>query len=125
MMTQKCKLFTIIVVFLVIQGCGTVFHGTVQKVSINSLPPEATYRVLNTEMQGTTPATVELERKESHTVVVEKDGYEPKGLTIERQISWIIILDIIAWPTVFLDFITGGAYEFNQSQLLFELKKKE
>lgn len=124
MVTRRWKQFTLIVVFLVTQGCGTVFNGTVQKVSINSLPPQATYHILKTERQGTTPATVELKRKESHTIVVEKDGYEPKGLTVERRISWIIILDAIAWPTVFLDFATGGAYEFNQSQLLFELKKR-
>ena len=126
MVTRRWKQFTLIVVFLVTQGCGTVFHGTVQKVSIDSLPSQATYRILNTEMRGTTPATVELKRKESYTIVVEKDGYEPKGLTLENRIAWIpFLFNVIAWPTVFVDFGTGGAYEFNQSQLLFTLEKKQ
>ena len=57
---------------------------------------------------------------------VEKDGYEPKGLTLENKVAWIpLLFDIFVWPTFFIDFFTGGAYQFDKSQLLFELKKKK
>lgn len=126
MLTQGLTSLYLLAVMVLIQGCGLIFGGTKQTVFIESVPPQATFRISNAGIMGTTPATVELKRKESYTVVVEKDGYKPKGETIENRVSWLpVIGDIcIAWPTVFVDILTGGAFELRPTQLFFELEKQ-
>ena len=125
MLSPRLTSLCMIAVLVLVQGCGTVFNGKKQKVFIESSPSQATFRIPNTEIEGTTPATVELKRKRSYTVVVEKDGYKPQGAAIEKNVAWIpFLFDIICWPTFFVDFATGGAYELRPSQLYFELEKQ-
>ena len=46
MVTQMWKLFALIVVFLLTQGCATLKNGTRQKVFIDSLPSQATFHMI-------------------------------------------------------------------------------
>ena len=110
---------------VVTQGCGTIFNGRQQKLFIESSPTQASFRITSAGLEGMTPATIKLRRKEYYTVIVAKEGYNTKGFLIERKVAWFpLMLDIVCWPGFLVDFATGGAYELRPSQLFVELEKQ-
>jgi hypothetical protein len=64
-------------------GCATV-RGSSQKLKFDTDPPAATVTVGG--QKYATPAEVELKRKETYTVLIEKDGYRP--LTFDMTSTW-------------------------------------
>lgn len=97
-------------------GCATIVHGgNRQTVSITSTPPDATATIDGTTTVQT-PAKVELKRNKDHVVVIEKPGYQPTTVLVDREFSaWI-------WGNGFgliaiIDFITGGAYHLESADV--------
>jgi len=76
------SLFIVAMSFLTI-GCNTVFRGDSQKMKINTDPQGATLLVDGKEY--TSPALVTLKRKQSHSVVVSKSGYQPIRFDVTSQ----------------------------------------
>jgi hypothetical protein len=64
-------------------GCATV-RGSSQKLKFETDPAGAALTVGG--QKYTTPAEVELKRKETYTVLIEKDGYRP--LTFDMSSTW-------------------------------------
>ena len=123
MVTQMWKLFALIVVFLLTQGCATLKNGTTQKVFIDSLPSQATFHMIDTEIHGTTPATVELKRSNSYVILVEKDGYKPKTWRLATYMDLIWLFDFLCWPTIIVDASTSAANVFHSP--VFIILEKE
>lgn len=74
---------------LLLPGCATLLHSDHQSVRIFSEPSEAKV-VVDDRFYLTTAGTVNLSRFSDHTAVIEKEGYEPVTLKIERQMSnWV------------------------------------
>ena len=71
-------------------GCATIVHGgNRQTVTIESTPAGATATIDGT-ITVQTPALVELKRNEDHVVVIEKVGYQPETVLVDREFSaWI------------------------------------
>ncbi|GKS59258.1 hypothetical protein YTPLAS18_27850 [Nitrospira sp.] len=67
-------------------GCGGMMHGDRQSVTVFTDPPEAAVLV-DGRVHLTSPGRVTLSRNEDHTARVEKDGYAPVDLRIERSMS--------------------------------------
>ena len=97
-------------------GCATIVHGgNRQTVSITSTPPGATATIDGTTTVQT-PATIELKRNKDHVVVIEKPGYQPTTVLVDRELSaWI--WGNIFLPTLLVDFITGGAYHLESADV--------
>jgi hypothetical protein len=77
-------------------GCGLMFGGTHQAVSVQS-SPEAV-KVTTTPPTGdfTTPTTLNLERKNDYSLTFEKEGYTPAHFQIQHHMrGGILALDII------------------------------
>ena len=73
-------------------GCASIAHGTKQILKINSEPSGAKVYVKGVQI-ATTPAQIELKRKQSSTVIrVEKDGYEPIEFILNRVLDYTIIV---------------------------------
>jgi hypothetical protein len=53
-------------------GCGALFVGTTQTISINSSPTNSEVKI--DEGIFTTPTSVELARNKSYTVTISKEG---------------------------------------------------
>lgn len=70
----------------ILAGCGGMMHGNHQSVTIFTDPPEAQV-VVDGRVHLTAPGRVSLSRKEDHAARVEKDGYAPVDLRIERSMS--------------------------------------
>ena len=61
-------------------GCGTIFGGTTELVSIQTTPPGVSVTTVPVTGTLTTPASVALERKNSYTLTFMAEGYESSEL---------------------------------------------
>lgn len=99
-----------------LSGCASLAHGDHQSVTIYTHPPEADV-VIDERVHVITPGKVSLNRKEDHTARIEKAGYEPVTVRIERGMSnWVyadgICLLFIYW-CVQSDRQDGGFWVFD------------
>jgi len=114
---------------LLVVECATIIHGTRQSVSVNSVPSGAKVMVKGVHM-ATTPAVIELKRKESNLILrFEKEGYEPVEIALNRSVDGWIAGNIIFGGLIGLaiDFIDGAAYKLSPSEVdavLAEAKKQ-
>jgi hypothetical protein len=108
-------------------GCGTIVHGSKQQVSLDSNPQGATVK-LTDGTHLTTPQTAELRRAQDHIVTIEKEGYEPERLTINRDFNWgATIFGNILWitPGVIVDVLAGGAWTLNPERINVNLVQEK
>ena len=88
-------LVSIVCLGLVFAGCATIVGGTSQNVSINSNVKGADV-IVNGETVGKTPYNGPIKRGKTTTVTLQKDGYDPKTITLSTEIESIL-------SVVFLD----------------------
>jgi len=67
-------------------GCATITRGTTDTLVVESDPAGTDVRLSN-GITGKTPTSFKLSRKESLTVEIRKDGYEPLSVRVTPQIS--------------------------------------
>ena len=99
-----------------LSGCGGMMHGDRQSVTILTDPPEAAVLV-DGRVHLTSPGRVTLSRNADHTARVEKNGYTPVDLRIERSMSnWeyanAVCLIFVYW-CVKSDRRDGGFWTFD------------
>lgn len=103
-------------------GCGTIKHGTTQDLMIQSNPPGAMVMVDGIE-HGQTPISVNLSRKNRHTVTVRMYGYENFQTSLRRKLSgWSVLGGPIG---LLIDDATGGMYHLSPSNLNVQLQQAE
>jgi len=100
-------------------GCGTIMHGTSQRIGISSSPSGATVIVDRTNNMGRTPVFVDLERLDTHIIRIEMPNYAPLEMTITRKISTWAWGNIIFGMGVGLaiDAISGGLYKLDPERI--------
>ena len=77
----------LIAVCVLSSACATAINGTTQRVAVASDPPGAQVYV-NDAPVGVTPAFVDVPRRDRDLELrLEKDGYEPARLALEREFS--------------------------------------
>jgi len=82
-------IFLLAGVALFSSSCATMLHSDHQSVRIFSEPGEAKV-TMDDRFHLTTAGTVNLSRLADHIAVIEKDGYEPATVKIERHMSgWV------------------------------------
>ena len=106
-------------------GCGTIMHGKTQGIAISSTPSGALITVDN-QSHGETPTVFKLDRKMTHIVKVELDGYQPFEATITRSVSGWAWGNIVFGGLIGLavDAISGGLYKLSPEQLQATLSKE-
>jgi len=121
-MRYLSTLFAILVVCITIVGCGTIVQGTTQQVSFTSDPAGADVEVNGLD-KGETPVTVELSRKDSHTVKFDLAGYQPYELAVNRKVSGWVVGNIVFGGLIGLavDAATGGMYKLDPDQVRAQL----
>jgi hypothetical protein len=97
---------TVLLVFLPLAvGCASVFHGTRQRVEIFTDPPGATATA--GDQKVTTPGALRLLRKEKNIAIrIEKPGFTPKTVALERRTSGLVWLNVVGIASGAI----GGAY---------------
>jgi len=101
---------------LLLSSCATMLHADHQSVRIFSEPGEAKVTV-DDRFHLTTAGTVNLSRFTDHTAVIEKEGYEPVTVKIERSMSKQVLLNLLCLPAVYWcvksDREDGGFWTFD------------
>ncbi len=108
------KSLCIIPILLASAGCGTIFNGTSQTITAQSSPDAAAVSTQPVTARYTTPASLELERKNSYTLTFEKEGYSPEQFLLQKKLQGgIVALDILftALIGVVVDAATGAWYQ--------------
>lgn len=125
MKRSKTGLLAIIVLSILFSNCASIIHGTKQDVSISSNPSKAIVTIDNIE-RGKTPITVELSRKDHHTVQIVLDGFFPYETKLTRKVDGWIAGNVIFGGLVGLavDAITGGMYKLTPDQIQAEMKNQ-
>ncbi|MFO1219205.1 MAG: hypothetical protein U1E89_12590 [Burkholderiaceae bacterium] len=113
---------------LALSGCASIFNGQAQPVTIRSVPEGAALTVTNRAGDnvhtGTAPATVTLKRgagyfkAEEYKVVLRKDGFADRELTITGTMSGWYIGNLLFGGVIGMlavDPVTGGMYVFPES----------
>lgn len=89
-------------------GCATIFQGARQKIEILTDPPGATATA--GDQQVTTPGALKLPRKALNSEIrIEKEGFRPKTVRLERRLSGLVWLNLIGIPTGVVAGAVGGA----------------
>lgn len=101
---------------LLLSGCATLLHSNHQSIRIFSEPSEAKV-VVDGRFHLTTAGTVNLSRQADHIAVIEKDGYEPVTIKIERYRSGLVWLNgwclLWVYSCVKSDREDGGYWTFD------------
>lgn len=93
-------------------SCASIIHGSKQVVPINSTPAGATV-MLDGLNVGETPVSVEMTRKDVHTVTLQLDGYQDFEMRLARKTSGWVWGNIVFGGIIGLviDASTGAMYK--------------
>ncbi|HET7250501.1 MAG TPA: PEGA domain-containing protein [Gemmatimonadales bacterium] len=114
----------LIVATTVFWACATIIHGSSQEVSFSSQPTGAKVTV-DGQPAGNTPVVAHLRRKDTHTVSITMDGYQPFEIATTRSVSGWVWGNIVFGGLIGLavDAITGGLYNVKPDQVQAQLSK--
>ena len=93
-------------------GCGTVSHGTLQKILCTTSPSGALVKWAGGG-ECRTPCTVELRRKQNETLTIERDGYKTVNLPIRSVFAKSSVGNVllpgglVCWG---IDIFSGAAW---------------
>lgn len=109
---------------LVGTGCATIVKGTTQPIPIASEPTGA--RVLvDGQPKGTTPVTVDMQRKHTHVVTLELPGYDTENISITNSVGGAVAGNIIAGGLIGwgVDATSGAQYNLSPKAVNVRLRQ--
>lgn len=99
-----------------LSGCGTIFNGASQSITITSEPEGASVR-LNQHTTYTTPATLSLERKHDYFLEFTMDGHAKQTRNIEHRVSPVTFVNILIFPGFVVDALAGGMWQLEPGRV--------
>ena len=119
------KKFQAVIALLLLSGCGTVFSGTQQNVTVNTNVPEAKVYVNGMPMCST-PCAVDLKRTSGNVIIIlKKESYQDATVPLTSQFNPVSIINlssIYSWTT---DFVSGGVWKYSPDAVYVEMDKKD
>jgi len=104
-------------------GSATLFSGSHQAISIDSVPSGAQVYV-DGQLRGTTPTSVMMDKTlSSHSIRIQKDGYATENVAMGKSMDPVAILNIF-WDLSTTDILTGNLMEYAPNNYMIQLKKK-
>ena len=121
------KLITtfLLITFIYLNGCATIFSGSSEDVSLESDPPKAKV-LLNGSSMGKTPLTLKLQKGKSYIIEFIKEGYENKTLNLSYSLGagWLILDILSGLIGIIVDAATGNWNKFEYSNYKAVLEEK-
>lgn len=106
------KIIVMCIVFF-ISGCAAIISGSEERISVNSLDPDAMIFV-NGAVRGKGSISVSLPKKDNHTFTTKKEGCKDVSVNSGSTFNGVTLLDIfwgwgmfVAFP---IDFGSGAAW---------------
>ncbi len=124
---RKLQLFFMIALCVFVflsSGCATVLNGSTQTIPVSSNPSGANI-LLNGQLVGKTPASVEIRRKRDHVVTLVKTGYYSASMPVTKKRGVAVWGNILAgglmgWG---VDVSTGAQYNLIPAIIFITLEK--
>ena len=93
-------------------GCATIINGPRQMIVFTSEPDGATI-LINNSPHGVTPASIMVETKQDHGVVLRKDGYRHHVSELRRKVSGWTFGNLLFGGIIgfIVDAISGANFE--------------
>lgn len=90
-------------------SCATLFCGNTDEVVITTSPSDALVSV-NGIPRGYTPLTLELEKGDSYSIRIEKEGYQDGYATISDKVGagWVVLDVFAGLVPLIIDAVTGS-----------------
>ena len=107
-------------------GCGTIFGGTTEIISVQSSPSAATVATVPLTATYTTPSSVSLERKNNYLLTFSAEGYRSAEFQIRHELRvGILVADVLLTGLigVVVDAITGGWYRLEPKTAVVTLER--
>ncbi len=107
-------------------GCGVIFNGTRQNVHVTSSPNGATVSTNPTTAEYRTPASLNLERKNTYTLTLSMDGYSSATFEVGKHLQGgILALDILFTGLigVIVDAATGSWFSLKPETVNLTLER--
>ena len=79
---MKARVFLLVPLLIATTGCGAIFNGTRQNIQVTSAPDGARISTQPLTGEFTTPASLNLERKNNYTLTFEREGYRPERVDV-------------------------------------------
>ena len=92
-------------------GCTTILSPNPQPVAVNSSPPQAAVLVNGSPM-GQTPTTVNLDKKLTYTIEVQKAGSAPYAQMLTKTVDPMFFLNILFLPGFLVELATRTWQKF-------------
>jgi len=116
MQHRRPPLLALAVAMAPLFGCATILNGPNQKIHVETDPPGATVTVGSE--RHTSPVDLVLKRaSKGLVVVIEKDGYITRMVTLERGASPNTWINFVGLP---VGLVAGAAIGGNQSSNSYE-----
>jgi hypothetical protein len=112
---------------LFLPGCGVIFGGSNQNVSLDSSPNHSTVEFKQSGRSLVTPSEVSLPRKGNYVITFSREGYESHQVEISRHLrAGILVLDILVGLVgVIVDAATGAWYRLEPKRVDVTLVKTD
>ena len=123
---KHSKKIPFVITLLLIASCCTIMLTPEQDVGISSNPSGAKVLIDGRDM-GTTPMTVSLARKNTHSVKVELDGFMPYEIHLTKSTSGWVFGNIIFGGIIglIIDMSNGALYELTPEDIQANLIKSD
>ena len=115
--------WALLLLSVLLSGCGTLFGGTYQNVPMYSTP-EGAEVVINGESVGTTPVAFQLKRGQIYVVEFRREGYDDVRVVLDRRVRLgPLALNLLTpfYVGLAVDFGNGAAYYVDPGYLDVEL----
>jgi len=132
---KPCLLLITAFLTLTLSGCATVFTGTAQPIQIKmvdaqSQEPIPAVRCNIVDCAGTqyhlpsNPGSVILKKgKGPLNLECKKEGYRTYSTPINQSLNAATLLDILFFPTFFVDLTTGAMMEYPE-EFVAEMQRR-
>lgn len=106
-----------LVLFILTQGCSSIFTSGPQNISVDSEPSGAKVKI--GPYSGTTPYNVSIPRGKNYTIQVNYQG-EREVVNLEKAIEPVFWVNILFWPGLIVDLATGSMFRYDPTYYDFD-----
>ncbi len=115
---KTIKLLAACAVAVVMTGCASIAGSNTRAVNVTSYPSGAAI-IVDNQQYGVTPAIITLPNYiyGGKSVTLRKSGYRDQSQMVNSKFQPIALLDILFWPTFFIDAATGDMVKIDPANL--------
>jgi len=128
-MKRSLKVLTFVLTVMLISSCAYLIGGgDNQDVKVDSSPAGATFSIATIGgvpiIDGVTPASVNLKRKDRYLLTVNMDGYKESTMMIDQTLNMMVLGNLLCGgiPGGVVDALTGAMWTLEPEQIIITLE---